>query len=99
MILEYPVFERDLKQEGYEYISLGSNRNLTIKNGLRLAEPEKILQAVERAVETLQEEEKIRKIVEKNFQIAKTHHDVSLLKHDLEYVISTCNYSGISLIG
>jgi len=44
VILEYPVFERDLKQESYEYISLGSNRNLTIKNGLRLAEPEKILQ-------------------------------------------------------
>jgi hypothetical protein len=86
-ILEYPVFEKDLKREGYEFISLGTSQQLTTENGLRLTERNNILQAVDQTIQILQEEQAIKKIVEKNFQIAKEHHDVSLLKKDLEELI------------
>ena len=46
-----------------------------------------ILQAVDQAIKILQEEQAIKEIVEKNFQIAKEHHDVALLKKDLEELI------------
>jgi hypothetical protein len=81
------LFEKDLKREGYEYISLGSSKQLTIKNGLRLMERNSILQAVDQAIKILQEEQAIKAIVEKNFQIAREHHDVALLRKDLEELI------------
>jgi glycosyltransferase involved in cell wall biosynthesis len=83
VILEYPVFEVDLQHEGYEYISLGRSRELTVNNGLRLAKSACILQAVNQTIRILQDEQAMRRIVEKNFHIAKTCHDVSLLKGDL----------------
>ncbi len=87
-ILEYPVFEKDLKQEGYEYISFGTSKELTTKNGLRLMKRTNILQAVDQAIEILRDEPAIKNIVEKNFQIAKEHHDVALLKKDLDALIT-----------
>ena len=80
VILEYPVFEIDLKQEGYEYISLGSSKHLNAQNGLKLTKSEAVSKAVTQTIETLQQAEQVRGIVEKNFQIAQTHHDVSLLR-------------------
>ncbi len=88
VILEYPVFEKDLKHEGYEYISLGSSTQLTNKKGLRLTNSGNVLQAVQQTIEMLQEEQAIRQVVEKNFQIAQKHHDVALLKNDLATLIA-----------
>lgn len=69
VVFEYPVFEKDIKKEGYEYISLGNE--LRKRNGLAFVPKEKIKEAVDTTIKLLKQPEKIKKIVEKNFSIAK----------------------------
>ena len=84
VILEYPVFEKDLRHEGYEYVSLGRSRELTSHNGLRLTGLDKVRSAVEQTIDLLQQPGKKAELVMKNFEIARTHHDVEVLRQDLE---------------
>jgi hypothetical protein len=84
VILEYPVFEKDLQHEGYQYISLGKSRELARKDGLRLTDSIKVQTATQRTTVLLQDPSKIRKLVDKNFKIAQSYHDVALLRDDLQ---------------
>ncbi|MCP4401065.1 MAG: hypothetical protein GY801_27680 [bacterium] len=88
VLMEYPVFEKDLKQEGYEYISLGPSTELHPQNGLRLTNHENARHAATQTVRILQDEDAITRIVEKNFRIAQEHHDVSLLREDFAALIT-----------
>ena len=87
VLMEYPVFEKDLRQEGYEYISLGPSAELKAQNGLRFTKPENVCRAAAEAVKLLQDDEAINRVVEKNFRIAQEHHDVSLLREDLRALL------------
>lgn len=87
VILEYPVFEKDLKHEGYEYVSLGSSSRLQPENGLNLATPASVRAAVAQVIELLRNEASLNRLVEKNFSIARTHHDTTLLQADLEALV------------
>lgn len=89
VILEYPVFEKDLQHEGYEYVSLGKSRDLTVKDGLRLTGLDKVRSAVVQTIKLLQQPQKIRTLAERNFNIARTHHDLTLLEQDLEQLIAS----------
>ena len=84
VILEYPVFEKDLQHEGYAYVSLGKSRDLTRQEGLRLTRIDNIRPAVEQTIELLRQPRKRAELVMKNFKIARTHHDVKVLQQDLE---------------
>ena len=85
VVFEYPVFEKDLKKEGYEYVSLGNK--LRKRNGLFFVPKEKLESAVSQTVEILKDAKRLKTIVDKNFQIAKKYHDESLLEEDLRRVV------------
>lgn len=86
VLFEYPVFEKDIKNEGYKYVSLGNKYRL--RNNFKLVNKEVITNAVDDLLDLLIDKEKANKIVERNFQIAKKFHDISILKKDLEDVLS-----------
>ncbi len=87
VVFEYPVFERDLKKEGYEYISLG--KELKRRNGLAFVPKERIKNAVEKTINLLTKPEKIKQIVEKNFKIAQKNHSLEKLEAELKALIKT----------
>jgi len=85
VLFEYPVFESDIKKEGYEIISIGN----TVKafNGFKLVPKEKIKEAVDLTIDILKDKEKYQMMVEKNFELAKKFHDESFLKKDLSLLL------------
>lgn len=86
VLFEYPVFRKDLKKEGYQYISLGHK---TIKkNGFNFVEEEVVLRAVTQTLDLLKDKRKREKMVNENFQIAKKYHDISFLKGDIKKIIA-----------
>lgn len=87
IVFEYPVFKRDIKKEGYQYISLGDKTKR--KNGLHYVPRKKIEKAVEEAISILRNKGKLETLVEKNFQIAKKYHDESILKKDLIKILKS----------
>ncbi len=84
VLLEYPVFEKDLKAEGYRYISLGPSSELISQHGFRLVAPSFLQQAVMQTITTLQDVSAVTSVVENNFQIAKEWHDVAVLEREFE---------------
>lgn len=91
ILFEYPVFIHDLKKEGYSYISLGNK--LIRKNGFNFVEDGTLKKAIEKTMILLKDRKRIKKMVDKNFQIAKRYHDVSLLKKDIKKIIATAGFS------
>lgn len=86
VIFEYPVFEKDIKKEGYFYVSLG---NKVIKrNGFCFVKKDKIIQVVENTVNLIRDNKKLKQIVDKNFETAKRNHDERILKKDLKALLS-----------
>ena len=87
VVFEYPVFEQDIKKEGYKYISLGNK--LRHRNGLAFVPKEKIKKAVRKTIKLLQKPEKIKQLVEKNFAIARKNHSLKNLEEELKSLISS----------
>lgn len=85
IVFEYPVFKKDIKKEGYEYVSLGNK--VKKKSGLQLIPQTTIQQAAQETIRILKNPEKIRAITTKNFKIAQKHHDTSHLAKDLEQIL------------
>ena len=85
------MFEKDLKPEGYEYVSLGPSSQLRPHGQLRLAEDHIVREAAKCAVNLLSEPEKLRRITQKNFMIAQSHHDVTVLRQDMEHMLQSLN--------
>lgn len=81
IVFEYPVFKHDIKNEGYEYVSLGDT--LKKRNGLSFVPKENIEKAVEKTIKLLQNPKKIKEITEKNFKIAKKNHSLEKLRKEL----------------
>lgn len=88
VILEYPVFEKDLRDEGYGYVSLGSSRELTTRDGLRLTSPDAVHAAVEQTIDLLQNARGHEQLVTTNVEIAHVHHDVENLRQDLRGLVA-----------
>ena len=93
VILEYPVFENDLRPEGYEYVSLGPSSQLGSHGDLRLAEPNIVHAAAKCTVGLLRDPAELMRITQKNFHIAQRHHDVTVLQQDLEHILQSLQSS------
>ncbi len=78
VLFEYEVFRKDLKSEGYEYISLGSE--YTLCNGL-VKVPEHVLEnAAGETLSYLNNRAKYERAVENNFKIALRKHSPKALE-------------------
>jgi len=85
VLFEYPVFETDIKREGYEIISLGNRVKMV--NGFKVIPRVKIKEVVDLTIDILKDKKKYNMITEKNFAIAKKFHDESFLKKDLSSLL------------
>lgn len=85
VVFEYPVFKSDIKKEGYMYISLDDK--VRRRNGFYFIDKEKILKAVWHAIGYLKDRRLYQTSAEKNFEIAKKHHDVKFLKENLKKIL------------
>lgn len=85
IVFEYPAFKKDIKNEGYKIISLGDK--MRKKNGLSFVPKEKIKAAVAELL-TIFNQKKLLPIVNRNFNLAKKYHDLSLLKYEIENLLS-----------
>ena len=79
VIHEYPVYAKDIKQEGYKIISLGNNSIKKDQDGLYTLPQENIDKAVKQTLEWLINSNLQAKL-EKNFQIGKKYHDYEVLE-------------------
>ncbi|MBT1248714.1 MULTISPECIES: mannosylglucosylglycerate synthase [unclassified Thermosipho (in: thermotogales)] len=85
VLFEYEVFEKDIKNSGIKYISLGNI--YTQKEGLVQIKETIIQKAAESLFEIIFNKEKYEKIVNENFNIAKKFYSLETLKQILEKII------------
>ena len=83
VLFEYPVYLEDIKDKGFEVISLGSVINS--RDRLDLAEiSTKILQGVaDKCVDYLTDRQMREQLVDKNYRLAKQHYSYETLENDL----------------
>lgn len=83
VLFEYPVYLADIKEKGFEVISLGAQ--VTSRDDLDFAEiSTKILQeAADRCVDFLTDHSLRERVVSRNYRIAKTHYSYDRLQADL----------------
>ena len=84
ILFEYPVFRKDIKKEGYQYISLG--KKTYKKNGFHLVPKEKIEEAAKELIKLSRGE--IDKLTARNIRIARSYHSESVLKENLRKILS-----------
>ena len=83
VLFEYPVYLEDIKDKGFDVISLGSI--IKSRDRLDLAEiSTKILQgAADKCVGTLTDRQLRKQTVDQNYRIAKQHYSYETLENDL----------------
>ncbi|MBN3525103.1 glycosyltransferase family 4 protein [Paenibacillus apiarius] len=83
LIYEYPVYEKDIRQYGFDFISLG-NRHHIDSDGLVVVDGGKVEEAADRMAEILTDSHQYDRIIEHNYQIGKTHFSYESLRILLE---------------
>ncbi len=87
VVFEYPVFESDIKSDGFHVVSLGSEYTLD-ETGLATVPQEKVKQAAEEICTIITNSEQYTKIVEENFKIGKGKYNTNTrLKEHLSQFI------------
>jgi hypothetical protein len=79
IVFEYEVFRKDLKKEGYRYISLGQ-RYRTVDGLVKIPE-KRLQQAVKKALYYLSHPKSYRAAVETNYKIASKYHAPKVLEN------------------
>ncbi len=90
VIFEYPVFLKDIKKEGYKYISLG--REITRRNNLNFISQKTAKRAAKEMVAWIRGET-LEKDLLLNFEIAKKYHSLKLLKKEFKQILKRLNES------
>ena len=85
IVYEYPVYGTDIKDKGFDIISLGKTHSVD-KNGLVVVEQEKIENAASESVEILLNAQKRRDVVEKNFAVCDKHFSYESLESILNKI-------------
>ncbi|HMB65720.1 MAG TPA: glycosyltransferase family 4 protein, partial [Patescibacteria group bacterium] len=79
VVWEYPVFKEDIKQEGYQIISLGDKLLFDREEGLRRLPPEHLKGAIETAKEWLLDPD-LDKVLADNFDIGEKNHGFQVVE-------------------
>jgi glycosyltransferase involved in cell wall biosynthesis len=83
LIYEYPVFEKDIDDYGFEFITLG-NRHQIEPDGLVSVEVSKVNEAAKRMAELLTDAEQYERVVQHNYRIGETNFSYESLRNLLE---------------
>jgi len=84
LIFEYPVYIKDIKDKGFQVISLGDKIRDYDEDGLARVELSRIEEAADQAVILLTDAGQRDQIVEHNFNVALQHYSMEALKGYLE---------------
>ncbi|MCD4694318.1 glycosyltransferase family 4 protein [bacterium] len=79
VLWEYPVFKKDIKKEGYKFISLGDKLDKPRDNGLSRVPSNNLRKAVKKSEKWLLEPD-LNKILERNFNIGKKFHGFKIVE-------------------
>lgn len=85
VIYEYPVFEADIKEKGFELISLG-NSHRTGEDGLVYIEDEKLESSAEKCLMMLTDREKRAALAENNFRLGRKYFSYESLADNLSKI-------------
>ena len=87
VMFEYPVFIKDIKPQGFEIISLGSEVTHDSKSGLAKIEQSRISKAIEEAFEILTDIDRKKIVVERNFLLGKLNYGYDACWQRLERLL------------
>jgi glycosyltransferase involved in cell wall biosynthesis len=80
LIFEYPVYLADIKQRGFQLISLGGQTLLPDEQGLARVSPDLIDAAADQAIELLSNQKLRADLVELNFRIGQKYFSFEVLR-------------------
>lgn len=89
MLFEYPVYVADIKDKGFQVISLGNQITGRDKHGLATIDPNIIESAADQAVDLLTNSDFRRATVEHNYQVGKRHFSIDALYIYLEQLMQS----------
>jgi len=87
VVFEYPVYKSDIAPLGFQLISLGDTAHYDENEGLYRLDVQRLDDAARRLKQLLCDPERLSEIVEKNFQIGRTHLSLERLKLLLENIL------------
>ncbi|MBC7121964.1 MAG: glycosyltransferase family 4 protein [Pseudothermotoga sp.] len=87
VVFEYPVYKSDIASLGFQFISLGDTAHYDENEGLYRVDVQRLDDAAERLKELLCDPKRLSEIVEKNFQIGRTHLSLESLKLLLKNIL------------
>ncbi|MDX1359698.1 MAG: glycosyltransferase, partial [Clostridia bacterium] len=87
VVFEYSVFESDIKQYGFEYISLGNEYGLR-ENAFAVINDDMLREAAWKTIEYLTDKSKYEECVNRNFKIAKKELSLDALERMIVPIIN-----------
>jgi len=87
VVFEYPVYKSDIAPLGFQFVSLGDTAHYDENEGLYRLDVQRLDDATRRLKQLLCDPERLSEIVEKNFQIGRTHLSLERLKLLLENIL------------
>lgn len=88
VLFEYAVYQQDIKEKGFNIISLGSEIAGYDLAGLAQIPDQVIDQAADQAIELLTDSKKRREVVEHNFLLGQKHYSLNTLRSMLTQLLS-----------
>ncbi len=88
VLFEYPVYVSDLRQAGFEVVSLGDTIAGHDSRGLVTVPPERLAEAADGVICYLKDPDARRACVEKNFQIAREHYSMQALERIIRELLA-----------
>ena len=88
VMFEYPVFKSDLKNDGFELISLGDQIAGHDQNGLVEVPKKNIAQAVQEVIKLLKDDTKRQEIIQKNYKIAENNYSFEVLTDIIKEILA-----------
>ncbi|MCK4356242.1 glycosyltransferase family 4 protein [Candidatus Bipolaricaulota bacterium] len=87
VLFEYPVYRADIKQKGFDVISLGNEVEGTDESGLVFVSEAMVRRATEKAVEVLTDSSARQAMVNRNFDLGREHYSLEKLEKRLNNII------------
>jgi hypothetical protein len=91
IVYEYPVFLTDIKDKGFDYISLGNKYKVNSNTDLVYIEDYILTKAAKSAIEYLFNKEKRIISTNKNFELGKRYFSMESLYKKLSTILETLN--------
>lgn len=80
MLFEYPVYQADIRDKGFQVVSLGAELKEQDEFGLETISRHRIEAAADEAVELLTDSRRRESVVEHNFRIGKMYYSMDTLR-------------------